>query len=191
MGFRPCGASHFFLLRQEKVSKKKATLGRCRLRRFPALLGTGGGCGTRPCGPQTVLALFPPTPALLGASQGARQTDRNFAVGSWSTADGEIATPFGAPMWSAEQRRRAGGSRRGLSEARRAEFRSRPALRAAQGSRRSRPRSLGSPSSLATFFLARQEESMPAGQRRNPAHQKTTPARQARKTAPTTKHYPE
>src|SRR5664279_276829 len=47
LGVRPCGASYFFLLRQEKVSKKKATLGRCRLRRFPALLEMPGGCGTR------------------------------------------------------------------------------------------------------------------------------------------------
>jgi hypothetical protein len=51
---------------------------------------------------------------------------------------------------------------RGLSEARRAEFRSPRQQRVAQGSRRSRPRSLGSPSSLATFFLAKQEESTPA-----------------------------
>src|SRR6185369_13848497 len=93
----------------------------------------------------------------------------NDGVGAEMGASGEAATPFGAPMWSAEQRRRAGGSRRGLSEGRSPEFRSRPALRAAQGSRRSRPRSLGSPSSLATFFLAKQEESTPAGQRRNTA----------------------
>jgi hypothetical protein len=39
--------------------------------RFPALLTLSGGCGTRACGPQTVLALLPAKPALLGASQGA------------------------------------------------------------------------------------------------------------------------
>jgi hypothetical protein len=39
---------------------------------------------------------------------------------------------------------------RGLSEARRAKFRSPRQLRVAQGSRRSRPRSLGSPSSLSS-----------------------------------------
>jgi hypothetical protein len=51
---------------------------------------------------------------------------------------------------------------RGLSEGRSPEFRSPRQQRVAQGSRRSRPRSLGSPSSLATFFLAKQEESTPA-----------------------------
>jgi len=35
------------LLRQKKVAKEKATLGRRRLRRSPALLGWRGGCGTR------------------------------------------------------------------------------------------------------------------------------------------------
>ena len=74
VGFRPCGASQFFLLRQEKVSKKKATLGRCPLRGFPALLGLSGGCGTRGYAPQTVLALFPLKPALLGTFQGARKS---------------------------------------------------------------------------------------------------------------------
>ena len=38
---------YFLLLRQKKVSKEKATLGRCRLRRFPALLRFRGGCATR------------------------------------------------------------------------------------------------------------------------------------------------
>ena len=66
-------------------------------------------------------------------------------------------SPCGAPSNAA-----AGGKARGLSEARRAEFRSARQQRVAQGSRRSRPRSLGSPSSLATFFLAKQEESTPA-----------------------------
>ena len=58
-GFRPCGASHFLLLRQKKVSKEKATLGRCPLRGYPALLETPGGCATRGYAPQTVLADCP------------------------------------------------------------------------------------------------------------------------------------
>ena len=38
--------------------------------RFPALLGQAGGCGTRLCGPHTVLAEFPAWPALLGGAEG-------------------------------------------------------------------------------------------------------------------------
>ncbi|MBS1158435.1 MAG: hypothetical protein H6R15_854 [Proteobacteria bacterium] len=79
---------------------------------------------------------------------------------------------------------------RGLSEGRSPEFRS--ALndaqhreevllgcarqcRVAQGSRRSRPRSLGSPSSLATFFLAKQEESTPARKAEPPRKTNSAP----------------
>jgi hypothetical protein len=50
----PCGASHFLLLRQKKVSKEKATLGRRReltpIRRSLALLGTPGGGLKLACG---------------------------------------------------------------------------------------------------------------------------------------------
>ena len=64
-------APHFLLLRQKKVSKEKATPGYAvGCADFPALLEAGGGCGTRPYGPQTVLALFPRTPALLGVFHG-------------------------------------------------------------------------------------------------------------------------
>ena len=64
-------ASHFLLLRQKKVSKEKATPGYAvGYADSPALLATGGGCGTRGCAPQTVLALFPPAPALLGTPHG-------------------------------------------------------------------------------------------------------------------------
>src|SRR6185369_17717622 len=72
--------AYFFLLRQEKVAKKKATPGfAVGCADFPALLATGGGCGTRPCGPQTVLALFPPAAPLLGAAHGdPEKTSRLF-----------------------------------------------------------------------------------------------------------------
>jgi len=62
---------------------------------------------------------------------------------------------------------------RGLSEGRSPEFRSARQQRVAQGSWCSRPRSLGSPSSLATFFLAKQEESTPARQAEPPLKIKT------------------
>ena len=67
-------------------------------------------------------------------------------------ASGSVRCAFPSPSCSAEQRRRAGGSRRGLSEGQSPEFRSRPAVRVAQGSRQSRPRNAGVAFSLATFF---------------------------------------
>src|SRR5574343_685953 len=87
-----------------------------------------------------------------------------------------------APMWSAEQRRRAGGFRRGLFEARRAEFRSRPARRVAQGSRRSRPRSLGSPFLCLLSFGEAKESKAPS--RRNSAAQPPARRKQAAQQPP-------
>jgi hypothetical protein len=60
----------------------------------------------------------------------------------------------------AEQRRNAGGSRLALFEPQ-ASLASRPAFRVAQGTGAAGT-DPGSPSSLATFFLAKQEESTPA-----------------------------
>ena len=72
--FAPDARPTFFCLAKKKVGKEKARpLRRVSLREpFPALLGHGGGCGTRPCGAQTVLALFPPAPPLLGGVQGGK-----------------------------------------------------------------------------------------------------------------------
>ena len=50
--------AYFLLLRQKKVAKEKATPGAAPFG-FLALLGTPGGCGTRGCAPQTVLAESP------------------------------------------------------------------------------------------------------------------------------------
>ncbi len=58
--FSALRASHFLLLRQKKVSKEKATPGSAPgYARSLALLGRPGGCGTRGCAPQTVLAESP------------------------------------------------------------------------------------------------------------------------------------
>ena len=62
------------------------------------------------------------------------------------------------PLRGAEQRRNVGGSRRALFEGRSPELRSRPAFRVAQGTGAAGT-DPGSPSSLLTFFLAKQEES--------------------------------
>ena len=67
-------------------------------------------------------------------------------------ASGSVRCAFPSPSCSAEQRSAAGGSRRGLSEGHRPEFRSRPASRVAQGSRQRRPRNAGVAFSLASFF---------------------------------------
>ena len=71
-------------------------------------------------------------------------------------------------MWSAEQRRRAGGSRLALSEPQ-ASFASRPDLRVAQGSWRSQPRNLGSPS-FWLLFLGEARKSTPASKAEPQAH---------------------
>ena len=48
LGVPPCWRAYFLLLRQKKVAKEKATPGYAvGYANFPALLETGGGCGTR------------------------------------------------------------------------------------------------------------------------------------------------
>ncbi len=140
-------ASHFLLLRQKKVSKEKATPGYAvGVADFPALLATGGRCGTRAYGPQTVLALFPPAAALLGASHG----DPKSVAGPGSTqkieCDGrhkKESNPennrlspgvFPSPLRGAEQRR---FERKKGEDCLRAqpEFRSPRSSRVAQGTR--------------------------------------------------------
>jgi hypothetical protein len=176
LGVPPCGRAYFLLLRQKKVAKEKATPGSAPFGSL-ALLGSLGDLLNSPAA-QTTQAESPQIACVAqrlswGPQRRRRRTDENgfdlfFVIDRRKKPVSVLGqsrrseTLFRVPMWSAEQRRRAGGSRRGLFEARRAEFRSRPVLRVAQGSRRSRPRSLGSPSSLATFFLAKQEESTPA-----------------------------
>ena len=143
----------------------------------PALLASGGGtpgvllrdawhrsgrCGTRPCGAQTVLALFPPAPALLGAQQGKGKTDRSL---------NRIDSP--SPASGRPHRQRSAGEGKSTCDALsnavwrgvvgedclrpEAEFRSPRAGRVAQGNRRSRARSLGR-LLFAYFFLAKQEK---------------------------------
>ena len=164
----PCWRAYFFLSCQEKVAKKKA----CPPRR-PAAPGalrcsvSTGGCGTRAYGPQTVLALFPVAPCAARRRRGQFENR--------SSINHRVPTARPAPLspsCSAEQRSEAGGSRRALFEGRSPELRSRPALRVAQGSRRSRPRNAGVAFSLATFFWRRKRKWL-ADQRRNPPVQQT------------------
>lgn len=167
----PCRRAYFFLSCQEKVAKKKA-----RPPRRPAAPGSlrcsiaTGGCGTRAFCPQTVLALFPVAPCAARRRKGqeANQWGLNRSL-YWY----QVAIGVQSPSCSAEQRRKAGGSRRALSEGRRPELRSRPAFRVAQGSRRSRPRNAGSPF-LWLLSFGEAKESMPARQARKTAYPSTS-----------------
>ena len=71
-------AGGFFLFRQEKVTKKKATPGSAvGCADFPALLVKPGGCATRPCGAQTVLADFPRLACVARRSTGGTAFELN------------------------------------------------------------------------------------------------------------------
>ena len=71
-------AGSFLLRRQKKVTKEKATPGfavgaalpSVGCTDFPALLVKPGGCATRACGPQTVLADFPRLACVARRSTG-------------------------------------------------------------------------------------------------------------------------
>jgi len=149
--------AYFLLLRQKKVAKEKATPG-CAVgcADSPARLETGGGCGTRPFGPQTVLALYPPLSPLLGASHGglkgvAEQTTEDIfysCAGPRKKANYPFLTSnadaIPGTLGGAEQRRRAGSCRFALSEPQ-ASLANRPARRVAQGIGRSPTPTQGSP----------------------------------------------
>ena len=102
----------FLLLRQKKVAKEKATpryaVG---FADSPALLTKPGGCATRGCAPQTVLADFP-RPASV-----ARRCTRGISKPSGHNRHTH-QVPFGVPppLEDAEQRKLERGSGRALFE---------------------------------------------------------------------------
>ncbi len=170
LGFPPCWRAYFLLLRQKKVAKEKATPGfAVGCADFPALLATGGGCGTRAYGPQTVLALYPPAAPLLGAAHGDPKGKTEPGPDRCHSRAGGSPVPsmdsrlrgndragrsarlvFPGPLRGAEQRRSAGEFRLALSEPQ-ASLASRPADRVAQGTRAAGT-DPGVAFSLATFF---------------------------------------
>jgi len=162
LGSAPDARAYFLLPRQKKVAKEKATPGYAvGYADFAALLDGPGGCATRGYAPRTVLADYPrPISVARRSTQGPKQR-RNFSE------NGEITFGVPCPLRGTEQRRAFGGLRLALSEPK-ASLASRPTARVAQGTGVAGT-DPGSPSSLATFFLATQEESTPADQRRNPA----------------------
>jgi hypothetical protein len=192
--------AYFLLLRQKKVAKEKATLGRRRATPGPLRYSAVAGAAELGLRPQTVLALFPRQPALLGASQGARQTIHgqtgffNFGHFFGPTVaflfSDRILSPdaFRVPLRGAEQRRRAGGSRLAVFEPQ-ASLASRPAHRVAQGTGAAGA-DLGVAFSLATFFwrskrkYARQQggnpcQSQPPARQTSMAAQNQTPPKGA------------
>ena len=91
-------ACNFFLGRQEKVTKKKAT---------PALLVRPGGCGTRGYAPQTVLAEGPrPHSVARRCTRGRNNTPNGI-----DTDGGGYRCGFHLALCVVEQRRAPGASR--------------------------------------------------------------------------------
>jgi len=149
----------------------------------PALLEGPGGCATRRYAAQTVLADCPrPFSVARRSTWGPRKA--SLLNGQGLNHDSLSSARFSGPLGRRRATQALADKGRALSEGQSPELRSPRQRRVAQGTRAAGA-DLGSPSSLATFCLAKQEESTPAGQRRNPADQQAkTPARQARKTAP-------
>lgn len=173
-------ASYFLLLRQKKVSKEKATPGSVSgYAGFPALLETPGGCATRGYAPQTVLADCPRRfciarhlsrgPENHPCSSGATHFCHFFVVdrnGLFSRLPVEPRRLLG-PHVARRATQVLAEKGRGLSEGRSPELRSPRRYRVAQGSRRSRPHNLGSPS-FWLLFLGEARKSTPAPQARKP-----------------------
>ena len=131
--------------------------------------------------------LIPGRPVLLDAAEGSFNTERSstefdfcpiFGVDRSSGACIGFGSSSAAPS-NAE----AGGKRGEDCLSRVAASSAAPRrVRVAQGSRRSRPRKLGSPF-LWLLSFGEAKESKPAGQRRTPALNKSRPAYPARKQA--------
>ncbi len=128
----PCGRAYFLLRGQKKVAKEKATPGSVsRYAGFPALLETPGGCATRGCAPQTVLADCPRHFCVArhlsrGPKGGMAEASREQMTccgqlpkkGKNQESADTLSAPDGlpGPLRGAKQRRRAGGSRLALFE---------------------------------------------------------------------------
>ena len=171
-------ASHFLLLRQKKVSKEKATPGSASgCARSLALLDGPGGWLNSPAAQTTPADCTRPAcvaqrlsrgPETHPCSSGAPHfchffvVDRNSLFSRLPVEPRRLLGPHvvrRATQVLAEKGR-------GLSEGRSPEFRSTRQYRVAQGSRRSRPHNLGSPS-FWLLFLGEARKSTPAPQARN------------------------
>jgi hypothetical protein len=161
LGVPPCWRTYFLLLRQKKVAKEKATPG-CAVgyANFPALLETGGGCGTRATpsdSPRPYSAAFSVARRFTRGPKNSRaqafgEIIECYGAPGKNTKKRPAQTPdaFSGPLKGAEQRRRTGRFRLALSEPQ-ASLASRPGCRVAQGTRAAGT-APGVAFSLATFF---------------------------------------
>ncbi len=177
LGVPPCGRAYFLLFRQKKVAKEKAPPGSAPAARVPCATRNRRGLrnsGLRPSdSPRPLSAAFcvaqrlPGGPGKASRNDGSAQEQKTsfFCGRPLETTQNHLyrfgGDAFRVPLGGAEQRRLAGGFGLRLSEPQ-ASLASRPASRVAQGTGQRPAPTRGSPSSLATFFLAKQEESTPA-----------------------------
>ena len=192
----PRRATHFLLLRQEKVSKEKATRVRVSLRCATGNLRCSqqaGSLQTR-LSPQTCNLLHPPAAALLGTHTrvGEGASPRFALVGDsgsplplrWCKAPAAAPVPAPHPCGCAEQRREA-RIKRDACLSPQGEFAARPRFASSAGcpgaahrGRRHQGRLL-----FAYFLLAKQEKvSRPPG--RDPACHASKPLKQRTAKSP-------
>jgi hypothetical protein len=178
LGFPPCWRAYFLLLRQKKVAKEKATPGAAPASPVPCATRNAGRLAKLACGSDNASRL---PPAFLRCSAPSTGTPKTSWLDlfrlKWHCYGQPEKKPkneihrfsvdaLPGPLGGAEQRRKAGGLRRGLSEGRSPEFRSRPACRVAQGTGAAGT-DPGSPF-LWLLSFGEAKESTPAPQARNP-----------------------
>ena len=143
-------ACNFFLLRQEKVTKKKATPAlRARLRRVPCATRTAGRLRDSGLRPSNSPRRLPPAAlrcSALHEGDKAHRTEPD-AIGRRSPVG------FRSALCVVEQRKTQRGKGRGLSEGQSPEFRSPPVAAEQRRDPGVAGRRCGRAFSLATFFL--------------------------------------
>ena len=165
-----------FFLRSQRRRRPWSTPGCARCL---ALLGWGGGCGTRPCGPQTVLALSRPSLRCSASHKGPER--RHGPTSSVLFQTLFRVSSLGVRWFSTSRRQRRATEgfaerARGLSEGRSPEFRSAREDRVAQGTRAAGA-DAGSPS-FCLLFLGEARKSKARRQRETPRsneYKKTKP----------------
>jgi hypothetical protein len=181
-GVPPCWRAYFFLLRQEKVAKKKATPGSAPATPVPCATRQAGRLAKLAFGSNNASRLPPAYLRCSAPLRGTRKASRNQTASAEQNATvspkkrpkskkpSSATDGLPGPLRGAEQRRKAGGFRRGLFEGRSPEFRSRPAFRVAQGT----PEGGADPGSPFLWLLSFGEakESTPAPQARKTQAQK-------------------